>query len=247
MSNLQIEYKAIDDIMPYEKNPRLNDDAVKYIAESIKEFGFLNPILLDQDGVIVAGHTRLKAAKELQLKEVPVVYLSELTEEQAKAFRLADNKTAEFAEWDQELLEQELSEILDIDMSIFGFDEESSLADEIIDDKYTLVVNIPQYEITGDCPELSDMMDEGKSKELIDEIEKSNVTDKEKHFLKEAAKRHNVFNYRNIAEYYAHATPEMQRLMEKSALVIIDVDDAIANGYAELMEDVIDLMENDNA
>lgn len=247
MGKLQIEYKPLDSIVPYNKNPRINDEAVQYVAESIKEFGFINPILLDAAGVIVAGHTRLKAAKHLGLKEVPCVYLDDLDEEQTKAFRLADNKTAEFAEWDATLLEQELAEILDLDMSLFGFGEDSTLADDLVDDKYTLAVNIPQYEITGDCPSFADMLDTDKSSELIEEIKRSGVSEDEKQFLIAAAQRHNVFNYRNIAEYYAHAGEEMQRLMEKSALVIIDVDNAIANGYATLMSDVLDMMEDDNA
>ena len=96
-------------------------------------------------------------------------------------------------------------------------------------------------------PVLSDMLDTDKSKELIAEIEQSGVSEDEKTFLIAAAQRHNVFNYRNIAEYYAHATPEMQQLMEKSALVIIDVDNAIANGYATLMADVLDMMEDGDA
>lgn len=247
MGKLQIEYKPIDKVIPYGKNPRLNDDAVQYVAESIKAFGFVNPILLDASGIIIAGHTRLKAAKQLGMKEVPCVYLDDLNEEQVKAFRLADNKTAEFAEWDEGLLEQELAEILDLDMSLFGFGEDSTLADDLVDDKYTLAVNIPQYEITGDCPSFDDMLDTDKSKELIAEIEASGVSEDEKKFLIAAAQRHNVFNYRNIAEYYAHASEEMQHLMEKSALVIIDVDNAIANGYATLMADVLDMMEDDNA
>lgn len=247
MGKLQIEYKPIDKVIPYDKNPRQNDDAVQYVAESIKAFGFINPILLDASGTIMAGHTRLKAAKQLGMKEVPVVYVDDLSEEQARAFRLADNKTAEFAEWDEGLLEQELAEILELDMSLFGFDGESSLADDLVDDKYTLAVNIPQYEITGDCPSFKDMLDTDKSNELVAEIEASGVSEDEKQFLIAAAQRHNVFNYRNIAEYYAHASAEMQRLMEKSALVIIDVDDAIANGYATLTSDILDMMEDDNA
>lgn len=106
--------------------------------------------------------------------------------------------------------------------------------------------NIPQYEITGECPTISEMLDKEKSRELIAEIEKAEgITEEERQFLKDAAGRHNVFNYRNIAEYYAHATPEMQRLMEKSALVIIDINNAIANGYASLFADVLDTMEDE--
>ena len=244
---MQIIYKAVEDLIPYEKNPRKNDDAVEYVANSIKEFGFKVPIVIDTNNVIVAGHTRLKASKLLGLEEVPCVVADDLTEEQIKAYRLADNKVGEFSEWEDILLAEELSGIHDIDMSDFGFFDDLSLEDETSDDKYSIAVNIPQYEITGDCPTIDEMMDDSKSRELIAEIEQSNVSDEEKRFLIEASKRHTVFNYRNIAEYYAHADAEMQGLMEKSALVIIDVDNAIANGYATLMADILDMMEGDDA
>lgn len=114
--------KPIKEIIPYEKNPRRNDQAVKHVAESIRQFGFKQPIVIDKDGVIIAGHTRLKAAKQLHLKTVPVLIADDLTDEQVKAFRLADNKVAEMAEWDFDLLNEELNEILDIDMEDFGFE-----------------------------------------------------------------------------------------------------------------------------
>ena len=247
MGKLQVVYRKVDEIIPYEKNPRLNDEAVEPVAESIKEFGFKIPIVLSSDGVIVAGHTRIKAAKKLGMEEVPCIIADDLTEEQVKAFRLADNKSAEIAQWDEELLQSELSEILDIDMSLFGFGGgETDFADELPDDTYTMKTNIPQYEITGDCPEISEMLDTEKADDLIKEISQAEgITPEEREFLIQAARRHNVFNYRNIAEYYAHATPEMQRLMEKSALVIIDMNDAIANGYATLFGDVADIMEGE--
>lgn len=120
---MQIEYKRLEDIIPYAANPRKNDDAVEYVARSISEFGFKVPIIIDKDGVIIAGHTRYKAAKYLGMNEVPVICADDLTEEQVKAFRLADNKVAEMAEWDPDLLDLELDELkLDFDMSLFGFD-----------------------------------------------------------------------------------------------------------------------------
>ena len=101
--------------------------------------------------------------------------------------------------------------------------------------------------MTGDEPNFADMLDSDKADALIAEIESAEgITDEEKQFLIQASRRHNVFNYRNIAEYYAHATPEMQRLMEKNALVIIDVDDAIANGYAKLSDDIMAMMEDED-
>lgn len=119
---MNIIEKSIESIIPYDKNPRLNDEAVKYVAESIQQFGFKVPIIIDQDNVIVAGHTRIKAAKELGYKTVPCIVADDLTDEQIKAFRLADNKVAEKAEWDFDLLGEELDDIMNIDMLDFGFD-----------------------------------------------------------------------------------------------------------------------------
>ena len=125
---MNIKEIKIEELKPYENNPRHNDAAVGPVANSIKEFGFKVPIIIDKNNVIIAGHTRLKAAKLLGLETVPCVLADDLTEEQAKAFRLADNKVSEFAEWDFDELEKELSELdameLDFDMSDFGFDSE---------------------------------------------------------------------------------------------------------------------------
>lgn len=119
---LNIEYVDINSIKPYEKNPRKNDKAVEYVANSIKEFGFKVPIVIDKENVIVAGHTRYKAAIKLGLKEVPCIIANDLKEEQIKAFRLADNKVSEQAKWDMDLLDKELNDLYNIlDMSNFGF------------------------------------------------------------------------------------------------------------------------------
>lgn len=118
---MEIINKKLSELKPYEKNPRLNDEAVKYVANSIKEFGFKVPIIIDKNNVIVAGHTRYKASKELGLKEVPCIIADDLSDEQIKAFRLADNKVGEMAEWEFGLLDDELNDIIDIDMNDFGF------------------------------------------------------------------------------------------------------------------------------
>ena len=119
---MEIKMVKVDDLKPYENNPRFNDDAVEYVAKSIKEFGFKVPIVLDKNNVIVAGHTRYKASMELGLKEVPCIVADDLNEEQIKAFRLADNKVSEQASWNYDLLDLELDDILDISMDEFGFD-----------------------------------------------------------------------------------------------------------------------------
>ena len=105
---MKIINKKIKEIKPYENNPRKNDEAVKYVAESIKQFGFKVPIVVDKDNVIVAGHTRYKASQELGLEEVPCIVADDLNEEQIKAYRLADNKVSEKAEWDLDILNDEI-------------------------------------------------------------------------------------------------------------------------------------------
>ena len=135
---MKITEKRLEDIRPYDNNPRLNDKAVPAVAESLKEFGWQQPIVIDRDGVIVAGHTRYKAALELGWKTAPCKYADELTPEQINAYRLADNKTAELAEWDAEKMTEELAKCADFDMSAFGFDEEEPEEDpeDIIEDDY---------------------------------------------------------------------------------------------------------------
>lgn len=128
---MQIVEKRIAELIPYENNPRKNDSAAEYVAASISEFGFKVPIVIDKNNVIVCGHTRYKAAKKLKLKSVPCVIADDLTDEQIKAFRLADNRVAEKSEWDFDLLDIELDGIEDIDMEQFDlyvpedFDDDS--------------------------------------------------------------------------------------------------------------------------
>ena len=123
---MDIKVQKTEDLIPYEKNPRHNEGAITAVAKSIEKFGFKVPIVVDASNVIVNGHTRLKAAKYLGLKEVPTIIADDLTPEQIKAFRLADNKVGEIATWDEELLNAELDELadldLDFDMTEFGFD-----------------------------------------------------------------------------------------------------------------------------
>jgi len=123
---MHIEMRPITDIRPYENNPRLKDDAVEAVAESIRQFGFRQPIVVDTEGVIICGHTRWKAAQKLGLEKVPVHVAKDLTPEQIKAYRIADNKTAELADWNYDLLPIELSQLqgMDIDLGLLGFSED---------------------------------------------------------------------------------------------------------------------------
>lgn len=129
---MKIVEKYLTEIHPYENNPRINDSAVQFVMNSILEFGFKVPIIIDKDGTIVCGHTRYKAAKKLKMNKVPCILADDLSEEQIKAYRLADNRVAEFAEWNPERLDVEINELerFDIDMTMFGFGFDVDYSDE---------------------------------------------------------------------------------------------------------------------
>lgn len=131
---MNIREEDLKNLKPYERNPRKNDDAVDAVKASIKEFGFKVPIVVDKNNVIVAGHTRYKAAMKLGLTTIPVVVADDLTDQQIKAFRLADNKVGELAKWDDQLLELEILDI-DMDMMKFGFDNIKAPIEEPDDDE----------------------------------------------------------------------------------------------------------------
>lgn len=153
---MQIVEKKLAELQPYENNPRKNDNAVEYVAESIKRYGFKQPIVVDKDGVIVAGHTRYLASIELGLDTVPCLVADDLTEEQIKEYRLIDNKVAEYSSWDFNLLEEELDG-LDFGAFDFGFPDLSIVNWEpsVIDDDDL------------DLEEYSDRAEEGMPKRVI--------------------------------------------------------------------------------
>jgi DNA modification methylase len=169
--------KSVSTLQEYENNPRNNDEAIKAVANSIREFGFKVPIVITSDNVIIAGHTRLKASVSLGLEEVPCIIADDLNDEQIKAFRLADNKTAELATWDLSKLEDELAN-LDMDMLQFGFEEmEELLPDNAADDDFDVDDEIPEVPFSqlGDIYELGphrlmcgDSTDSEQVKSLLD-------------------------------------------------------------------------------
>lgn len=130
MAEMKVVYMAVSELVPYENNPRNNEKAVEAVANSIREFGFKNPIIVDRQKVIVSGHTRRLAALKLGLDQVPVVYADDLTEDQIKAFRLADNRVAEMAAWDEDLLKEEMAKAIDFEFGDYGFDQKE--LDEIV-------------------------------------------------------------------------------------------------------------------
>jgi len=124
IDKLEIQYHNVGDIIPYDKNPRKNDEAVKYVKASIEKFGFKVPIVIDENKVVVCGHTRLKAAKEIGLEQVPCIMASDLTPEQIRAFRLVDNKVTELSGWDFKILDEEMKGLEDDgfgNLADFGF------------------------------------------------------------------------------------------------------------------------------
>lgn len=163
---MEIVLKKLNELKPYAKNPRMNDDAVEYVMNSIKEFGFKVPLVIDKDGIIITGHTRYKASQKLGLKEVPCIIADDLTDKQIQAFRIADNKVSDYSIWDNKLL---LEELEDINFEVFtGFDVSDLFEDikdldeldekntEVIDDNDEGVVYVIQFKT--------------QNKELMEEI-----------------------------------------------------------------------------
>lgn len=260
--NHKIVHMPIAELKMYKRNARTHSgEQVKRIAESIQEFGFLNPILLDSaTKEIIAGHGRLLAARELGLETVPVVVYSHLTDTQKKAYTLADNKLALDAGWDDELLKLELEELKleDFDLDIIGFgdfdfslnlpEDDDLKKEDKTENPYSQKTDSILYQPSQDKkPEISELYDDHKTNKLLIEIEQSHISSSDKEFLIKAAHRHTVFNYKNIAEYYCHSNKDVQQLMQKSALIILDFDYAIKEGYIKLSQTLNEIYEDDNS
>lgn len=179
---MNIKYMTPGELVPYDKNPRINDQAVDLVANSIREFGFKQPIVIDRNNVIIAGHTRWKAARELGLDRIPCIMADDLTPAQVKAYRLADNKVAEASEWDLDLLDEELQELdsLDIDMSDFGFVQDEVDTAEAVEDNYE--PDIPTEPMTkkGQIWRLGDhrlMVGDSTSRQDVEELCDGNTMD----------------------------------------------------------------------
>ena len=250
MEKLKIEYVDINSIKPYEKNAKQHPaEQIEQIKKSIEKFGMDDPIGV-WNNTIVEGHGRLIACKELGMTEVPIIRLDHLTDEERKAYTLAHNKLTMNSDFDIDMLNDELMNSFDsIDMSDFGFDLD--FADDVVEEiedvgnRFSTETKIPQYNVENINVTYKDIIDCSKYNALVDEIEAKDISDDEKKFLELAATRHIRFNYRKIAEFYVKSSKEVQELMEKSALVFIDFDDAIANGYVKLSSQISEAIEND--
>lgn len=229
----------ISDLKLNEDNPRtITEEDFSKLLRSLKEFPKmmrLRPITVDENNVILGGNMRFRAIEKLGFKMIPAAWVqkaSDLTEEEKERFIIADN--VPFGRWDFERLANEWDELqlLDWGLKVDGWDKGKTTGN------YTRKVKSPVYEPKGEKPKLSALYLPEKEAQLLSDIEASSLPEEEKEFLRKAAQRHVVFDYSKIAEYYCHASPEMQQLMEDSALVIIDFDRAIELGFVEIAEKI---------
>ena len=233
----------ISDLKPNPDNPRkITQEALDYLIDSIKrnpKFLELRPIIVDENNMVIAGHQRLKALKALKYTEIYDIWVkkaSDFTKEELKEFIVQDNNNV--GEWDIKILELNWGKE---QIQNWGIKVDWGVEDGQKSDLYTNKITAPVYEPSGEKPKIKDLFDSKKVKDLIKKINDSNLPKEEKEFLIKAAQRHLVFNYDKIADYYAHSDKEIQELMEESALVIIDFNKAIENGYVKLTNELQNL------
>lgn len=244
--NIKIIKRKTAELIGAEYNPRqLSVEQFNQLKDSLNRFGFVDPILVnmnkDRENIVIGGHSRLKVATELGYTEVPCVELN-LSLEQEKELNIRLNKNTGSFDFDM------LANHFDTDDLIsWGFEDwELDISKEEPEDNnendnpYTDKIEAPIYEPSEEKPEVNELYNDDKVKELINDISKVNMPDSVREFLFAAATRHRVFDYRKIADYYAHADKEVQELMEDSALVIIDFDKAIENGFVKFSSELWD-------
>jgi hypothetical protein len=235
----------INELQVNTENPRhIKDEKFKKLVSSIIEFPEmldLRPIVIDENNVILGGNMRYRACKEAGLKEVPVKIAKGLTDKQKKEFIIKDN--VGFGEWDWDIIGNEWNSV---ELSDWGLDVWQNEDDKPEEEILSRNIKAPAYDVKDEKPEISILYNEKKTKELVEKIKKSKITNTEKDFLIKAAQRHTVFNYQNIADFYAHSNKEVQELMEESALVVIDLHDAIKNGFVQLTNTIKDIYFEEN-
>lgn len=241
MSKIKIEYIPVNELIPYAKNPRKNDAVVDRMVASITEFGFKIPILAKKNGEVIDGHLRLKAGLKMGIKEVPVVYCDDLSETQIKTFRLLVNQSANWADWDNKLLNDELKCITQEggDIKIIGFggkilteidfgnDDGIISEDKIIQNKVNKLFYTPKNEM----PSIEDLLNTDAADKIIDDIDKMSLSQEFKDFCKKASSRFYDFEYDRIADYYSTTNnPEEKKAIELLCLVIVDYKKTIEKG-----------------
>lgn len=253
---LRVKQMRVEELANDPANARKHDArSIESIAASLTRFGQQKPIVVDGRGVVRAGNGTLEAARTLGWGKIAVV-VTELDGDEATAFAIADNRTSDLSYWDPDRLLEQLNDLSLSDdegllkavsfteKEIFDLmhqdgEDEAGLGGE---GKYTRKIAVPIYEPRNERPSFDEMVDRSKVEELLAEIDGAKgIGEAEKEFLRQAAERHTVFNFEAIADYYAHASKECQRLMENSALVLIDFDQAIENGYTDLADEIAGL------
>ena len=257
---LRVKQARVDELANDPANARKHDErSIESIKASLLRFGQQKPIVVDENNVVRAGNGTLEAARQLGWSKIAVV-MTDLRGDELKAFAIADNRTADLSYWDPEQLLEQLNELSSLndeellrsvsftEKEIFDLiNEDDADAGLGVSEKYTRKIAVPIYEPRGERPELSEIVDRSRVEALMAEIDgAAGVSDAEKEFLRHAAERHAVFNYEMIADYYANASPECQRLMEASALVLIDFDQAIERGYTALADEISELYMKDH-
>jgi hypothetical protein len=246
---MKITMMDVAHIVPYERNPRIiSEAAVDAVAASIQQFGFRQPIVVDTNNVIIVGHARYRAALKLGLKKVPVHVATDLTPEQIKAYRIADNKTAEMSDWNYDLLPIELAELqaADYDLSLISFDPDEVarlLSDRPVSQNYTKVVRGLIYKPRmANPPAVSSLYNDAKLKALLERINALQLPQDLAYFFRLAAHRFVRFRFDLIAEYYAHASEDIKQIMRELVLVIVDHNDAIEAGVLKLSKEIVNLI-----
>ena len=256
VASIRQERWRVEDLNPAEYNPRKRlkpgDDEYERLKRSIEAFGYVDPIIVNADGTVIGGHQRLFVLRDLGFSEADVAVV-DLNKNDEKALNIALNKIS--GEWDEEKLAEIFADLqaAEYDATVTGYEADAISAlvrdiqiEEEVTNEYSTKIDPVHYEITGETPEIPELFDDTKYRELLQNIEDcQGISEEEREFLNLAAARHVVFNYRNIAEYYAAASLPMQRLMEESALIIIDFNDAVRNGYVKISGIINEMMEED--
>jgi len=198
----------------------------------------LRPLVIDENNVVLGGNMRLKALQELGVTEVSIKRVENFTEDQKREFIIKDN--IGYGEWDFDVLDINWNKELLLEWGLDFIGEEQD------DEKYTRKIEAPTYSPSNEVPQISSLVDVKKTQQMVTKIQTADITEEEKLFLTTASNRHLVFDYAKIADYYSHASKEMQELMEESALIIIDYNKAIENGYVKLSKNLAELYSQDH-
>lgn len=252
----EIEMRSLVDLIPSARNARLHSaEQLADLGRSMEEVGFTNPVLVAEDGEIIAGHGRVEAAELIGLTEVPVIVARGWSEKQRRLYMLADNRIALSSSWDEEKLKAELASLVEEnwDVSLTGFkgsELDALLASAVTDEEdggaYSRKIVAPVYQPAETPPPVSELYDDAKARALTEAIRAADLPADVAAFLEKAAERHTAFNFARIADFYASAEAPIQRLMEASALVIIDFNQAVENGFVKLTKNLGDLVARDH-